>query len=77
VSRRRARSRSLRRPILLGLGLLVLGAGVFLAGLGLGQALEEGREDPGTSTRVRTLRPVGLPPARQTVTVRVTVTRER
>jgi hypothetical protein len=54
------------------LGTIAAGA-VFLLGLGLGRALEE-EPQPGTRTLVRTLRPLELPPARETVTVRVTVT---
>jgi hypothetical protein len=53
---------------------VALAAVAFLAGLGLGRALEEGKSDPALRTQVRTLTPTGLPPARQTVTVRITVT---
>jgi hypothetical protein len=74
VSRRAPRRRSRRRPILLGVGAVALAAAVFLAGLGLGRALEEGELDPSLRTQVRTLTPTGLPPAGRTVTVRVTVT---
>jgi hypothetical protein len=42
---------------------------VFLVGLALGRALEEGPEPEGTVTQVRTLQPVPLPPATRTVTV--------
>ena len=73
---RAPRRRSRRRPILIGLGALALAAAAFLAGLGLGQALEEGKTDPALRTQVRTLTPTGLPPARETVTVRITVTGE-
>jgi hypothetical protein len=73
VSTRRPRRGSRRRPILVGIGLVVFVAAAFLAGLGLGRALEEGEVDPALRTQVRTLRPAGLPPARETVTVRVTV----
>jgi hypothetical protein len=44
----------------------------FLAGFGVGSALEEGRGGDGTQTIVRTLRPLPLAPAaRETVTVTV------
>ena len=66
--------RSLLRPILLVVGAIALAAAAFLAGLGVGRALEEGDVDPALRTQIRTLRPTGLPPAPQTVTVRVTVT---
>jgi hypothetical protein len=46
---------------------------VFVLGIGLGRALED-EPDPRTRTLVRTLKPLELPPARETVTVRVTVT---
>ena len=61
-----------RRALRIGLGAVAVGL-VFLLGLGLGRALEE-EPDPSTRTLVRTLRPLELPPARETVTVRVTVT---
>ena len=41
----------------------------FLVGLSLGKALEEGPAAPATTTGVRTLTPVPLPPATTTVTV--------
>jgi hypothetical protein len=50
-----------------------LAAVVFLLGIGLGRALEE-EPDRRSRTLVRTLQPLELPPARDTVTVRVTVT---
>jgi hypothetical protein len=46
---------------------------VFLLGIGLGQALQD-EPDRRTRTLVRTLKPLEVPPARETVTVRVTVT---
>ncbi len=69
---RTSRRRSGRRTILLALGFLVVATGTFLAGLGLGRALEEGEVDPALRTQVRTLRPGGLPPAPRTITVTVT-----
>jgi hypothetical protein len=72
VRRRSARRRSRWKPILLGLGAVVVAAAAFLGGLGLGRALEEGEVDPTLRTQVRTLTPTGLPPARETVTVTVT-----
>jgi hypothetical protein len=72
-SRRHGRRASpARRALRIGLGAVAAGV-VFLLGLGLGRALEE-EPDPSTRTLVRTLRPLELPPARETVTVRVTVT---
>jgi hypothetical protein len=48
---------------------LVVIAVVFAAGLGLGEALHD-NPSGGTQTVVRTLKPLPLPPARETVTVR-------
>jgi hypothetical protein len=50
--------------------LLVLAAivGVFAVGVALGQALHD-NPSGGTETVVRTLKPLPLPPARETVTV--------
>jgi hypothetical protein len=42
---------------------------VFVAGLALGQALHDNPKPGGTQTLVRTLKPLALPPARETVTV--------
>jgi hypothetical protein len=73
ASRRYGRRASpARRALGIFLG-AVAAAVVFLLGLGLGRALEE-EPAPSTRTLVRTLRPLELPPARDTVTVRVTVT---
>jgi hypothetical protein len=44
---------------------------LFALGIGLGQALEENPEPGGSVTQVRTLRPLPLAPARETVTVTV------
>jgi len=45
---------------------------VFGVGLALGQALDDIPSSGDTQTLVRTLRPLELPPARETVTVTVT-----
>jgi hypothetical protein len=43
---------------------------VFLAGVGLGEALHDNPDETGTQTLVRTLNPLPLPPAaRTTVTI--------
>lgn len=58
-----------RRPVLrLLVGLLVLVV-VFGLGLALGEALHDNPSGGGTQTVVRTLKPLPLPPARETVTV--------
>jgi hypothetical protein len=44
---------------------------VFGAGLALGEALNDNPSPGGSQTLVRTLRPLELPPARETVTVTV------
>jgi hypothetical protein len=46
-------------------------AAVFAAGLALGQSLDDNPSPGGTQTLVRTLKPLALPPARETVTVTV------
>jgi hypothetical protein len=53
---------------------LLLLAGVVVLGIGvaLGQALGDNPRPGGTQTRVRTLEPLQLPPARVTVTVTTT-----
>jgi hypothetical protein len=63
--RRAPRRNPWLRPALLGLGILL----VFLLGISLGRALEEGPAPGGTQTQVRTLEPQPLPPAARTVTV--------
>ena len=47
---------------------------MFAAGLALGQALQDNPSPGGTQTIVRTLRPLPLPPARETVTVTTALT---
>ena len=49
--------------------LLLAGVVVFGVGVALGQALGDNHPAGGTQTRVRTLEPLQLPPARVTVTV--------
>jgi hypothetical protein len=53
--------------LLVGLLVLVL---VFGLGLALGEALHDNPSGDGTQTLVRTLKPLPLPPARETVTVK-------
>jgi hypothetical protein len=68
---RRAPRRRRRWPWLLGGAVLI--AVVFLAGIGLGEALHDNPSTGGTQTLVRTLHPQQLVPvARNTVTVTVT-----
>jgi hypothetical protein len=43
----------------------------FLAGLGLGRSLDDNPSPGRTQTLVRTLKPLELPPAAETVTVTV------
>jgi hypothetical protein len=67
---RPARRQRRRRPVIrLLVGLLVLVV-VFGLGLALGEALHDNPSGGGTQTLVRTLKPLPLPPARETVTVR-------
>jgi hypothetical protein len=75
VSAREARPRRRRRGpspvwrvLLVALGVIL----VFVLGLSIGRALEDGPSPGGTETRVRTLQPEPLPPAPRTVTVTVT-----
>ena len=62
--RRRAKRRVARAALAAALVVVV-----FAIGVALGQALEEGPEPRGTTTRLRTLEPLPLPPVRETVTV--------
>jgi hypothetical protein len=66
------RGRSRARGFVLAVLLLLGGAVVFALGVGLGRALEENPEPGGRVTQVRTLRPLPLAPARETVTLTVT-----
>jgi hypothetical protein len=67
----RRRPRRTGRRIALAAALLAGGVVVFALGVGFGRALEENPEPGGTITQVRTLRPLPLAPARETVTVTV------
>jgi hypothetical protein len=58
-----------RRPLLRLLIGLVVVAVVFALGLALGEALHDNPSGGGTQTLVRTLKPLPLPPAQETVTV--------
>ena len=71
ASRRRPRRKRRRWPwVLAGVAGIVV---VFLAGIGLGEALHDNPDAGGTQTVVRTLHPLPLVPvARNTVTVTVT-----
>ena len=51
------------------LALLAAAVVVFALGVALGQALEDNPRGGETQTRVRTLEPLQLPPARVTATV--------
>lgn len=64
---RRPSKRQRRRRALLVAVVLIA---VFGAGLALGQALNDNPSSGDTQTLVRTLKPLELPPARETVTVR-------
>jgi len=61
-----------RRPLLRLLVALIVIAVVFGLGLALGEALHDNPSGGGTQTLVRTLKPLALPPARETVTVTAT-----
>lgn len=64
------RGRRTTRARLAGAVLLLVIAGmVFALGIGLGQALSDNETPAGDVTRVRTLKPLPLAPARETVTV--------
>ena len=65
---RRPPKRVRRRRALIGAIVLVV---VFGVGLALGQALDDNPPSGDTQTFVRTLKPLELPPARETVTVTV------
>ena len=68
-STRPVRRQRRRRPLLRVLAWLVVIAVVFALGLALGEALHDNPSGGGTQTLVRTLKPLPLPPARETVTV--------
>jgi hypothetical protein len=69
TSARTLHRRRRRRPVLRLLVGLVVIAAVFALGLALGEALHDNPSGGGTQTLVRTLKPLPLPPARETVTV--------
>ena len=52
-------------------GLAVAGLLLFLVGMALGRSLDDAEPEQGTRTQVRTLNPLPLAPARETVTVTV------
>jgi hypothetical protein len=58
-----------RRPLLRLLVGLVAVAVVFALGVALGEALHDNPSGGGTQTLVRTLKPLPLPPAQETVSV--------
>lgn len=67
--RRPPPKRRLRRAVLRWLVRLVLTAAVFAGGVALGEALHDNPKPTGDVTVVRTLRPLPLAPAPETVTV--------
>ena len=68
ASRPRVRRKRRGRGLLVGAAIAV----AFLAGFGVGSALQDGRSGEGSQTIVRTLNPLPLAPAaRETVTVTV------
>jgi hypothetical protein len=60
-----------RRPIRPWMVAAVALAVAFAVGLALGDALDDNPSPGKTQTSVRTLRPLAVPPARETVTVTV------
>jgi hypothetical protein len=58
-----------RRRLLTVLAAVALALLAFALGVAVGQALEDSPQSGDSVTRVRTLKPVPLPPARVTVTV--------
>ena len=61
--------RSRRRPFLRVAGFLLLLGAVFVVGVAVGEALHDRPDLGGNQTIVRTLHPVTIAPAPQTVTV--------
>jgi hypothetical protein len=71
-TRARERARRTRHGRLVqGALVLLLAAVIFGLGVGLGQALRDSQTPAGSRTHVRTLKPLPLAPARETVTVTV------
>ena len=68
MTQQRPRRRRRHRLVLATLA----GAALFALGLAVGEALHDNPQPGGTQTIVRTLRPLPLPPARETVTVTTT-----
>lgn len=64
---RRSRRRSPLPKLLVA---IALGALLFAVGVALGQALSDNPEAGRTRVDVRTLKPLPLPPVRETITVR-------
>ena len=52
--------------------LVAIGALLFAVGIALGETLDDNAGPAGTQTRIRTLQPIQLAPARVTVTVTTT-----
>ena len=72
LRRRPATRRSRPRRLLVATVLLLFGTVLFVLGVGFGETLRDDDAPAGTRTSVRTLEPLPLPPARETVTVTVT-----
>ena len=68
-ARERQRQRSTGRRIVGWILRLALIAAVFVAGLAVGRALEDGPSTGGSQTIVRTLEPLTVEPRERTVTV--------
>jgi hypothetical protein len=60
------------RRILAWIVRLLVVAGVFVAGLAIGRAVEDAPEPGGTQTIVRTLEPLTVEPSERTITVTTT-----
>lgn len=52
----------------------LVGGALFALGIAFGQALRDGEQPAGSVTQVRTLKPLPVAPAQETVTVTVTAT---
>ncbi len=69
-TRRNPRPKRRGRLLRFGIATAVLVV-AFGAGLGVGQSLDDNPDPGGTKTSVRTLEPLAVPPAAETVTVTV------